>query len=154
MRRTSARVLTTIAAIIAVLSTTLGVASAATTRIDATFEESLPVTGTGTLVDGAIPGCDSPTTSTGPVSASSFGAVQIFSGTKTISCLDGSTIDLAFFAVLRGCAASNRGVWVAIGGSGTFEDARGAGRLIGTYPNGDGCTATSVEDRYRGRIRT
>ncbi|MEM9467072.1 MAG: hypothetical protein AAGA90_16995 [Actinomycetota bacterium] len=148
------RVLTTVAAIVAVLSTTLGVASAATTRIDATFEEPLPIAGSGVLVDGAIPGCDAPTTSTGPVGVSTFGSVTIFSGTKTISCLDGSTIDLAFFAVLRGCAASNRGIWVATGGTGTFADARGIGRLIGTYPNGDGCTATAVEDRYIGRIRT
>ena len=154
MRRTSARVLTTIAAIIAVLASTMGVASAATTRIGATFEETLPVTGSGVLVDGAIPGCDSPSTSTGPVSVSTFRSLTIFSGDKTITCLDGSTIELSFFAVLRGCAASNRGAWVATGGTGAFADARGAGRLTGTYPNGDGCTATTVEDRYRGRIRT
>lgn len=154
MRRTSARVLFAIAAAIAVLSTSIGVASATTTLIDATFEEPLPTVGAGILVDGGIPGCDAPTTATGPVGVSTVGSVTIFSGTKTISCLDGSTIDLAFFAVLRGCAASNRGIWVATGGTGTFADARGVGRLTGTYPNGDGCTATSVEDRYRGRIRT
>ena len=153
MRR-SIRVLTTLAAIIAVLATTLGVASAATTRIDATFEETLPVTGAGVLTAGSIPGCDAPSTSTGPVSVSNVGRLTIFSGDKTISCSDGSTIDLSFVAWLRDCNGANRGFWVATGGTGAFTDARGFGRLVGTYPNGDGCTATSVLDRYTGRIRT
>ena len=66
MWRISARVLLAIAAIIAVMSTSIGVASAATTRIDVTIEETFPLT-TGTVIAGAIPGCDNPTTTTGPV---------------------------------------------------------------------------------------
>lgn len=153
MRR-SIRVLTTLAAIIAVLATTLGVASAATTRIDVTFEESLPVTGTGLLTAGAITGCDSPSTTTGAVSRSDVGRFTIFSGDKTISCSDGSTIELSFVAWLRDCRGSNRGFWVATGGTGAFAGASGFGRLVGTYPDGDGCAAMSVLDRYTGRIRT
>lgn len=154
MRRTGIHVLTTIAAIIAVLATTIGVASAATTRIDVTFEEALPVTTTGTLSAGGIDGCDDPTTATGPVTVNTVGSFTIFSGTKTISCLDGSTIDLAFVAWLRGCAGTNRGFWIATGGSGAFAGATGIGRLNGTYPGGDGCVATTVLDRYRGVIFT
>lgn len=153
MRRIGIRFLTTIAAIIAVLAATMSVASAQTSRIDVTFDESLPISGPGVLADGSIPGCDAPSTTTGAVSVSTFGSLTTFSGTKTISCSDGSTLDLAFFAAVRGCAASNRGVWVVTGGSGSFSGATGFGRLIGTYPNGDSCTATSVLDRYVGRIR-
>lgn len=154
MRRTARSLLLALATVVGLLATTTGTASAATTRVDATFSETLPVTGPGTLVDGAIPGCDAASTITGPVTVSSYTRLTIFRGEKTITCLDGSTIDLNFVAVLRGCAGMNRGFWIATGGTGSFANARGFGRLIGTYPDGDGCTATEVLDRYIGRLRT
>ena len=161
MRRTSARVLTTIAAIIAVLATTLGPASAAPpTRVDFTISESLAVT-TGTLTAGSLPGCSGAVTvTTSPVTVSTSGPFTEFAGTKTITCTEAGgvsgTMTIEFDAKVRlepFCDGANKGSWSVLGGTGVYASATGGGKLNGTYPGGDSCLAGAVDDRYTGRIR-
>ncbi len=136
--------------------------AATTTRIDVTVAEPLPpVTDptdpgfpSGSIVSDTGLNCVPGTVATTSVSSSTRGQVTRFSGTKEFDCGADGTLSISFRARVRGCAASNFGVWRVVGGTGSFADARGAGILVGTYTGGDACTATGVDDRYRGVIRS
>lgn len=119
-------------------------------RIDVTVSETLPVT-TGSVLGSGF--CAGGTVSTGPVSVTTRRDVTRFSGEKVFDCGSGDTVTISFRARVRGCADSNRGSWRVVDGTGEFEDARGRGRLVGTYVGGDACTASGVDDRYRGFVR-
>ena len=51
------------------------------------------------------------------------------------------------------CDATNKGSWSVVSGTGSFAGVTGGGKLNGTYPGGDSCTAGAVDDRYTGRLR-
>lgn len=133
------------------------IAEARPTFIDVTIRETVPLT-SGALVAGSIPGCAGPSVDTGPVTVTERPRRRAFAGSKTINCADGSTISLDFRVSRRGCADTNFGRWRVTGGTGAFADARGGGRLIGSYtdnaPGGDPtCGDDLIDDRYIGRIR-
>jgi hypothetical protein len=154
MPRGSHRAIVVPIALAAALTMGAGAAGAATVRVDVTIEETLPTT-TGYPVDGGIPGCDTPTTTTSDVRVREIGSYTRFAGTKTFTCDGGDdTIVADFAAWVRDGADRNTGYFVVTGGTGDFDGARGFGLLTGTYPDGDESTATSVLDRYRGVLGT
>ncbi len=127
--------------------------AATTTWVDVTVEETLAVT-TGTVIADTGLGCAGGTVTTGPVTERTRGEVTRFSGTKEFDCGGGDTLSISFRVRVRGCADRAVGGWRVTGGTGSFEDARGGGFLVGTYTGGDACTATGIDDRYRGVIRS
>lgn len=147
--------------VVAVLGSTLAVVPAAPTHaasaswVDITVSESIPVSGPGEIVaDGGLAGfdCLAGEVTTTSVSSRTWRDITRFRGTKDFDCGTG-TLSISFSATVRGCASNDFGAWRVIDGSGAFEGARGGGFLVGTYTGGDACTATGIDDRYRGVIR-
>lgn len=130
-------------------------AAATVTRVDVTVAESLAVT-TGTVIsDGGLDGlgCFDADVETSDLTVIERRDRTTFVGTKSIQCDEG-TLTLAFRASVRGCSTTDRGVWRVTGGTGDFADARGGGRLVGTYTGGAGtsCDNTGIDDNYTGII--
>jgi len=130
--------------------------SAAPVGIDVTISETIPLT-TGTLTDGSIPACTSPTVTTFDATATTYGSLQVFRGVKEFDCGGGDTFTLRYAAATSGCAAYDFGFWRVTGGSGEFDGLRGRGVLIGSYTldgePGDACNNNGIDDRYIGVLR-
>ncbi len=151
--------------LVAMLATALSVATFATSasaappdRVDFTVSETLPIGTPGVVTDSNVPGCESGTVTTTEVDAIERNRRTTFVGTKVVDCGTGNTFTINFRATGVECAATNSGRWTLVGGTGAFEDARGQGRLVGSYVAADGspgdfCNNASVDDRYTGRIR-
>lgn len=127
--------------------------AATTSFIDVTVAETLAVT-SGTVIADSGLGCSGGTVTTTSNPPVERGNVTRFSGTKQFDCGSGDTLSISFRVRARGCADRAFGGWRVIGGTGSFEDARGGGVLVGTYTGGNACTATGIDDRYRGVIRS
>ena len=126
-------------------------------RVDFTVNESLPIGTPGVVTDSNVPGCATGTVTTTEVDSIVRGRRTTFVGTKVVDCGAGDTFTIAFRATGVECEATNRGRWTLVAGTGAFEDARGRGRLVGSYVAADGtpadfCDNAGVDDNYQGRI--
>ena len=143
-------------AVVATLFTMIALANpaaAATTYVDVTVDESLPVSTPGTVIADRGLGCLGGSVDTTDSTGSSVGNVTFFSGTKTFNC-PGGTLVIQFSAVVAGCASSDHGSWSVVGGTGAYSGASGGGVLVGTYQGGDACSNSGIHDRWRGVVRT
>ena len=79
--------------------------------------------------------------------------VSTFLLNKGFTCDDGSG---TFFVELRvwysPCAATDRGVWTVLGGTGAYASLKGQGQVVGTYTPGPCSDATGLVDHYTGRL--
>ncbi len=126
--------------------------------VDFTVSETLPIGTPGVVTDSDVPGGESGTVTTTEVDTIERGGRTVFVGTKIVDCGEGDTFTITFRAAGAECTATNSGRWTLVDGSGAFEDARGRGRLVGSYVAADGtpgdfCENAGVDDRYTGRIR-
>jgi len=72
---------------------------------------------------------------------------------KTFTCADGSgTFTLRLQAHVMPCAANDWGSWSVAGGTGDYENLRGAGTVIGTYSPTNACDAEAIDDHFEGRL--
>ena len=157
MRRNTLRLLVTVAAMASVLAIA-SPASAATTFISLSVDESVPASTPGTIVLSSIPGCSSGTVDTVDASARPFGADGMqFRGTKVVNCDSGDTVTFTFVASYLSCDSPiDWGHWRISGGTGSLAGASGGGFLIGDYTGGSGtaCDSTGITDNWIGVLRT
>lgn len=151
--------------LVALLASALALATFATpasaappTRVDFTVSETLPIGTPGVVTDSNVPGCASGTVTTSDLEITERRSRTTFRGTKLVDCGGGDTFTMSFRATGVECRDTIRGRWRIVDGTGTFEDARGSGRLVGSYVGADGtpgdfCDNVGVDDRYTGRIR-
>ena len=111
---------------------------------------------------------DSPTgtfTARGPICGSgitsdvvivtSKGSRLFFDDRKTFTCADNSgTFTFHILATVRPCDPLDHGIWMVVGGTGRYEDLRGAGADIGRYFPGDSCNANGIDDIFIGVMRS
>ncbi len=111
---------------------------------------------------------DSPTgtfTARGPVCGSgitsdvvvvtSRGRRLFFDVRKTFTCADGSgTFTFHILATVRPCDPLDHGIWTVVGGTGRYDDLRGAGTDVGRYFPGDSCNADGIDDIFTGVMRS
>lgn len=146
----------------AVVATTLAVPAqveaALPVGVDFTVREALPLGTPGVITASDVPSCASGTVDTPTVRVIELRRRTIFFGQKVVDCGAGNTFTMLFSAAAAPCDSTDRGRWLLVSGTGDFEDARGRGRLIGTYftapgAPGDFCDNDGIDDRYTGRIR-
>lgn len=142
------------------LATATPAAAAPPIAVDFTVSESLPVGTPGDLIISDVPGCAAPapaSVTTLTAARTDSGPVVRFTGTKVFDCGGGNTFTLSFRAATSACEPTDSGTWKLINGTGSFEGAKGHGKLVGTYTLGGGpgtlCTNDGIDDRYTGRIK-
>jgi hypothetical protein len=122
-------------------------ASAATIEVHSSFSE---VNGTFTADSPVL--CDSGTTSD-VTRVVGQGATLSIHNLKSFTCADGSgTFTLRIQATVQPCDATDRGAWSVAGGTGDYEQLRGAGTLVGTYVPNNACDAEGIDDLLTGTL--
>ena len=157
MRRKTLRLIVTLAAMASVL-VIAAPASATTTFVGLSVDESIPASTPGTILVSSIPGCSSGTVDTLDASASPFGSEGMqFRGTKVVNCDSGDTLTFTYVARYLSCDSPiDWGRWRISGGTGSLAGASGGGFLIGNYTGGSGtaCDSTGITDNWIGILRT
>ena len=157
MRRNTTRLLVTLAAIASAL-VIASPASAATTFVGLSVDETISGSSPGVIVSSSIPGCSTGTVETMDASASPFGADGMqFRGTKVVNCDHGDTLTFTYVARYLSCDSPiDFGRWRVRGGTGSLAGASGGGFLIGNYTGGSGtaCDSTGITDNWFGFLRT
>lgn len=156
MRRKTVRLLVTLAAMASAL-VIAAPASAATTFVSLSVDESVPVSTPGTIVSSSIPGCASGTVDTVDATAGPFGSDgMVFRGTKIVNCDNGDTLTFTYVArYLSSDSPIDFGRWDIRGGTGSLAGASGGGFLIGNYTGGSGTAGdnTGITDNWFGLLR-
>ncbi len=157
MRRKTVRLLVTLAALASALVIATP-ASAATTFVSLSVDESIPASTPGVIVSSSIPGCPSGTVATENPSSQPFGSDgMVFRGTKIVNCGNGDTLTFTYVArYLSSDSPIDFGRWRIRGGTGSFAGASGGGFLIGNYTGGSGTATdnTGITDNWFGLLRT
>lgn len=153
MRSKTLRLLVTFAALVGVLAIA-SPASAASTFVNLSVDETVPASMPGTIVSSSIPGCSTGTVDTVDASARPFGSDGMqFRGTKIVNCDNGDTLAFTFVARYRSCDSPiDWGRWRIRSGTGSLAGARGGGFLVGNYTGGSGtaCDSTGITDNWLG----
>ncbi len=156
MRRKTTRLLVTLAALASALVIATP-ASAATTFVSLSVDESLPASTPGVIVSSSIPGCSSGTVDTVDATSRSIGRDGMqFRGTKIVNCDSGDTLTFTYVARYLSCDSPiDFGRWRVSGGTGSLAGVSGGGFLVGNYTGGSGtaCDNTGITDNWFGRLR-
>jgi hypothetical protein len=139
--------LLTLALLIAAVPALGAAASDATIEVHQPFDQP-----EGTFTADSDVLCASGTTSD-VVRLTGNGSVINIRDIKTFTCADGSgTFTLKIQAQVRPCETTDQGAWTVIGGTGDYEQLRGAGTLVGTYFPNNACDAEGINDRLTGKL--
>ena len=156
MRRKTIRLLVTLAAMASALAI-VSPATAATTFVSLSVDESKPASTPGVIVSSSIPGCASGTVDTEDATSQPFGSSGMqFRGTKVVDCGGGTTLTFTYVARYLTCDSPiDFGRWRIRGGTGSLAGASGGGFLIGNYTGGSGtaCDNTGITDNWFGVLR-
>jgi hypothetical protein len=108
-----------------------------------------------TITASAMPGCvagDIVVTTSDPDDLIGDGHVWVFTGTKTVTCADG-TFTLSYSSHRIGEATTAFGTWQIVSGTGRYEHMSGRGLVRAQYTYDALSQRTGIIDTYSGWVR-
>jgi hypothetical protein len=106
----------------------------------------------GTVLRTTVPGCAAgDRVETLDPQRRLLGQNWMFTGFKRVDCRAAGTFTFAYQAVARvACSPNDVGTWKIVGGTGSFANVTGGGRLIGTYTPAGACPPLGIDDAWTG----